>query len=305
MFQSLRKTFQKIRKSFTSFRSQLGKKIQSLFGKKADESSFEELEKLFFEADLGASLSMELVDQVKALYQKNPDLSTEDLLASIKKRLLEILEKRKEPTSLKTPHVILFVGINGVGKTTSIAKLAYHYAKKGKKVLLSASDTFRAAAVEQADHWAKKIGIDIVKSSPKADPSSVVFDALSSALAKNVDVVLIDTAGRLHTKTPLMQELEKIQKTAGKKVPGAPHETILVVDASSGQNALDQAEIFGKYVPISSIILSKLDGSAKGGVVVALKHQRDLDVSFVGTGESEEDLLPFEPKAFVDALLET
>ncbi len=306
MFRSLKKVFQKARSSFASFRSQLGKKIYQLFTKNVEEASFDELEKLFFEADLGGELSMKLVDKLRILHKKNPTISPEDILLFLEEEILAILEKeKKEPmTSASAPHVILVVGVNGSGKTTSIAKLAKYYKDRGKSVLISASDTFRAAAVEQVDHWAKTLGVSIVKSSPKADPSSVVFDALSSAQAKGIDIVLIDTAGRLHTKTDLMQELEKIQKTAGKKIDGAPHETLLVVDASSGQNALDQAEIFHKYTNISSLILTKLDGSAKGGVVVALKHQKNLDVRFVGLGESAEDLTLFDPRSFVKALLE-
>ena len=228
MFRPLKKVFQKARSSFASFRSQLGKKIYQLFTKNVEEASFDELEKLFFEADLGGELSMKLVDKLRILHKKNPTISPEDILLFLEEEILAILEKeKKEPmTSASAPHVILVVGVNGSGKTTSIAKLAKYYKDRGKSVLISASDTFRAAAVEQVDHWAKTLGVSIVKSSPKADPSSVVFDALSSAQAKGIDIVLIDTAGRLHTKTDLMQELEKIQKTAGKKIDGAPHETL-------------------------------------------------------------------------------
>ncbi|MEL7431447.1 MAG: signal recognition particle-docking protein FtsY [Chlamydiota bacterium] len=303
MFQSIKRTFQKIRSSFTSFKSQLGRKIREIFSKNVDESSFEELEQLLFEADLGAELASSLVDQVRLLYRKDPDLPPEKLIASIKQELLSILMPTKPLPLLASPHIILMVGVNGSGKTTTIAKLANYYKEQGKKVLISASDTFRAAAVEQVEHWAKKIGVDLVKSAPKADPSSVVFDAITSAMAKNVDVVLIDTAGRLHTKTDLMQELAKITRTVRKKVPEAPHETFLVIDASSGQNAIDQAEIFDQYTNISSIILTKLDGSAKGGIVVALKQKKNLDVRFVGTGESASSLSPFDPEAFVEALL--
>ncbi|MEM8629189.1 MAG: signal recognition particle-docking protein FtsY [Chlamydiota bacterium] len=304
MFQSIRRTLKRIHSSFTSFRSELGKKIRALFSGKVDESSFEQLEQLFFEADLGAELSLHLVDKIRALHQENPQIATEQVLAKVREELLKILRPSAPFPALKPLHVILVVGVNGAGKTTTIAKLAHHYKTQGKKVLISASDTFRAAAVEQLDHWAKKLGVDIVKSAPKADPASVAFDALSSAQAKGCDILLVDTAGRLHTKTDLMHELEKICRTLQKKLPSAPHETFLVVDACSGQNALDQAAIFHEYARISSLVLTKLDGSAKGGVVVALKHQKNLDVRFVGLGESEEDLVPFDPEAFVSALLQ-
>jgi fused signal recognition particle receptor len=195
------------------------------------------------------------------------------------------------------------VGVNGGGKTTSLAKLAKHYQNLQKKVLLVAADTYRAAATEQLEKWAAKLHIDLIKSKQGSDPSAVVFDALSAAKARNIDVVLIDTAGRLQTKTDLMKELEKIRRICQKQVPHAPHETLLVVDATTGQNGLDQAKIFHQYTPIDGIILTKLDGSAKGGIVIAIQKELKIPILWVGLGEKEEDLVPFDAKEFVDALL--
>lgn len=304
MFKALSAKFKKITSIFSKLRFNLGRKIKNLLSKSPDDSSFEELERLFFESDLGAAFSMELVDKVKAQFKKNPKMSSDEVLSEIKKEILSILGPDPQITfAEKKPHVILIVGTNGSGKTTTIAKLAKYYSGLGKKVLIAASDTFRAAAVEQIDTWASRLGVDIVKSQSGSDPSAVVFDTLTKAIKKDYDLVLIDTAGRLHTKTDLMQELEKIKRVCKKHIDDAPHETLLVLDATTGQNALDQAEIFNKFTPISSIILTKLDGTAKGGIAIALKHQKKLDVRWIGVGEGSEDLALFERESFVDSLL--
>ncbi len=303
MFKALSSTFKKFKNAFSKLRFTLGSKLKNLLTKGVDDDSFEELERLFYESDLGAEFSMELAEKVRKLSRKNAQITSEEIIAELKKEVLTVLGEAPTETVLQTkPHVILVVGTNGSGKTTSIAKLAKKYSDEGKKVLISASDTFRAAAIDQIATWAERLNVDIVKSQPGSDPSAVVFDAISSAIAKSSDVVLVDTAGRLHTKTDLMVELEKIQRVMKKLVPDAPHETLLVLDATCGQNAIDQAEIFNRYTPISSVILTKLDGTAKGGVIVALKKQKDLEVKYIGLGEQASDLILFDPVPFTDAL---
>ncbi|PIS01527.1 MAG: signal recognition particle-docking protein FtsY [Chlamydiae bacterium CG10_big_fil_rev_8_21_14_0_10_35_9] len=296
----------KISKSLSTIKFTLGDKIRRILSGKVDESAYEHLEQLFFEADLGAELSMDLVERVRRKIQKNKEISSEEILKDIKEELLTYFPENKKNLEVdKKPYVVMIVGVNGSGKTTSIAKLASKLKKEGKKVLLVAGDTFRAAAIEQLGKWAEKIGIDCIKSKTGSDPAAVVHDSLTAAKARDVDVVLIDTAGRLHTKTDLMHELEKIKRVSSKLIDNAPHETLLVLDATTGQNALDQAKTFHQFTPISSIILTKLDGSAKGGIVVAIQKQLQIPVSWVGLGESEEDFIPFDAKEFLDALLST
>ncbi|MBF8262921.1 MAG: Signal recognition particle receptor FtsY [Parachlamydiales bacterium] len=300
MFQFLKK----IASPFTKMGSHLGQRIRFLFSKKIDDAAYEEMERLFYESDLGAHLSMELVDKVRSLLKKNPDMPTEEVLEAIRNHLRSILGPAPQPISITArPHVIMIVGVNGSGKTTSLAKLAAHYRKNNLKVLISASDTFRAASVEQLEKWAKATGSELVKSQPHSDPSAVAFDALAGAKARGIDVVLIDTAGRLQTKTELMHELAKIRRICQKQIPDAPHETLLVLDATVGQNAIDQAAAFHGFTPLTGIILTKLDGSAKGGIIVAIQHQLHIPIRWVGVGESADDLQPFDPRAFVDALL--
>ncbi len=296
------KFLKKITSPFTKIGSHLGQKLRTLFSKTIDESAYEELEKLFYEADLGATLSAELVEKVRSLLRKNADMPTDQILQAIRTEILNFFTT-PTPIELQTPHVILIVGVNGSGKTTSLAKLASHYRKSGKKVLIAAGDTFRAASVEQLERWSKKIGADLIKSQPNSDPSAVAFDALAAAKARGAEIVLIDTAGRLQTKTELMHELAKIRRICDKQIPGAPHETLLVLDATVGQNALDQAEAFHNFTPLSGIVLTKLDGSAKGGIAVAIQKQFSIPIIWAGTGEGAEDLQPFDPTSFVDALL--
>lgn len=304
MLSFFKSKLKKFSKSLVKVKFALGSKIRSILSGKIDESSYEHLEQLFFESDLGAELSMDLVEKVKKIIKTNQDISSEQILSEIKQELLPFFPS--ENTSLnieKTPYVALVVGINGSGKTTSIAKLAHLLKQEGKKVLVVAADTFRAAAIEQLEHWSHKIGVDFIKSQPGSDPAAVVHDALISSKAKQVDVVLIDTAGRLHTKTDLMHELEKIKRVCKKLVDNAPQETLLVLDATTGQNGLDQVKIFHQFTPISSIFLTKLDGSAKGGIVVAIQKELNIPVSWVGLGESKEDLIRFDAKEFLDTLL--
>lgn len=286
---------------FKKILSPFASKIRALFSKAPDESAFEHLEQIFYEADLGAATAAELVDKIRSLYRKNPKINTDQILAFVKQELLQGLLPYRPVYN--APHVILLVGVNGSGKTTTLAKLASHYARQGKKVLVAAGDTFRAAAVEQLETWAKRVGVELVKSQPNSDPSGVAFDALAAAKARGIDIVLIDTAGRLQTKTDLMHELAKVRRVCQKQIPTAPHETLLVVDATIGQNAIDQAQTFNQFTPITGIVLSKLDGSAKGGIAIAIQKQLNIPIQWVGTGEGAEDLEAFEPESYVDALL--
>jgi fused signal recognition particle receptor len=302
MFNYFKSKIKKISSKFIKFKYALGASIKALFRNKIDESSLEELEKLLYEADLGVEVSLEIVEKIKDAKRKK-DLETEDILNLIKSELLNTLQEVKEEEITKKPYVIMVVGVNGSGKTTSIAKLANYYKEKGKKVLVAAADTFRAAASDQLSLWAEKLNVDIVKSQTGSDPASVVFDALSASEARNIDIVLIDTAGRLQNKTELMQELEKIKRVCEKKMPGTPHKIYLTLDATVGQNALDQAEIFNQFTPINGIILAKLDGSAKGGIVVAIEKKLHIPVVFAGVGEKIQDLALFDPKVFVEELL--
>lgn len=283
----------------------LGQKIRVLFGGDIDEETLEHLEKLLYEADLGVQLSMELTDKVRARLRENSKLTGEDLLAELRKEILRMITFDSHvPQVDEVPQIILIVGVNGNGKTTSVAKLAKRYKDSGKKVLVAAADTFRAAAMEQLEMWANRLDIDIVKGTSKSDPAAVTFDAVTAAKARGSDVVLVDTAGRLHTKVPLMQELEKIKRSCRKLSPHSPHETLLVVDASVGQNAIEQARTFNKFTPITGLILTKLDGSARGGIVIAIQRQLKIPVKFIGVGEGLEDLEPFNAEAFIHALLE-
>lgn len=299
----LKSSYNKVKKALG--KTLLGQKIRALFVGNINEEVLEHLEKLLYEADLGVQLSMELTDKVRTRLKQNPKAGGEELLKELKQDLMQIVtfEDKTIPAD-EIPEIILIVGVNGNGKTTSVAKLAKRYKESGKKVLVAAADTFRAAAIEQLEMWAHRLEIDIVKGTPKSDPAAVTFDAVSAAKARGADVVLIDTAGRLHTKIPLMQELEKIKRSCRKFSPQSPHETLLIVDASVGQNAIEQAQTFNKFTPITGLILTKLDGSAKGGIVIAIQRQLKIPVKFIGIGEGLDDLEPFNAETFIDALFE-
>lgn len=281
--------------------SPFAKKIRALFSKELDDSTFEHLEQIFYEADLGAEMAAELVDKIKILYKKNSKISTDEILAFVKEELLKGVISFQNVQA--KPLVILLVGVNGSGKTTSLAKLAHHYVEQRKKVLIAAGDTFRAAAIDQLETWSQKVGVDFIKSQPNSDPSGVAFDAVAAGIARGTDVVLIDTAGRLQTKTELMHELAKIRRVIQKQIPQAPHETLLVVDATIGQNAIDQAKTFNQFTPLTGIVLTKLDGSAKGGIAIAIQKQLNIPIKWVGTGEGAQDLEPFDAENYLTALL--
>lgn len=308
IFQFLKSSYRKLTDMLARAGARLGSKIRALFGGGLNEETLDQLEKLFYEADLGVQTSHTLKEKVRKLHQQNPKLTTDGLLAGIRQEILAMLPPQS--TQLATvnadegPLVILIVGVNGNGKTTSVAKLAKRYHDDGQKVLIAAADTFRAAAIEQLELWAERLGIPLVKGNPKSDPAAVAFDAVSAGKARGAQVVIIDTAGRLHTKTPLMQELEKIRRSCRKVSPNSPHETLLVLDATTGQNAIDQARTFHKYTPITGLVLTKLDGTAKGGIVISIQRELGVPVKFIGIGEGADDLEVFDPESFVTALLE-
>ncbi|MFT4552266.1 MAG: fused signal recognition particle receptor [Chlamydiales bacterium] len=299
--------YKKISSALGKTRSALTQTIKDLFSGKVDEETLESLEELFYEADLGVKTSVELVEKIRTLYKNNSSITADEVMEEIQKEILLILNKQSSSVrdlQLEGPTVFFIVGVNGNGKTTSAAKLAKRYKDAGKKVLLAAADTFRAAATEQLDMWAKKVGVDIVKGQHKSDPSAVVFDAVSAAKSRNCDVLIIDTAGRLHTKTDLMQELGKMKRVCSKIIPESPHEILLALDATTGQNAIDQAKIFNNYTPITGLILTKLDGTAKGGITVAIQRELGIPIKFIGTGEGIEDMEAFVAENFVSALFE-
>lgn len=305
VFQFIKTSYANVKKALSKTGSLLGSKLRALFHGPVDETVLDQLEEILYEADLGAAYAREITEKTRQRLKQDPSITSDVLIEEIRNEILHQLKKNTvHEDSTATPHVILVVGVNGNGKTTSIARLAHHYHKAGKKVIVAAADTFRAAAIEQLEVWAHRLHVDIIKGAPKSDPASVVFDAVSAGIARHADVILIDTAGRLHTKTPLMQELEKIKRSCKKVVPTAPHETLLVLDATTGQNAVDQAQTFHKFTPITGLILTKLDGTAKGGAAIAIQRKLNLPIKFIGVGEGVEDLQPFDPDAFVQALFE-
>lgn len=273
-----------------------------------DVGSLERLEELLLASDFGVPATMRLVDHVERLTKQGKVRTEQEFLSAVEREIREILASGNASTEMRyapagTPTVILVVGVNGVGKTTTIGKLASRMRKDGKKVLLAAGDTFRAGAIDQLRIWSERAGTGFVGAKPGADPAAVAFDAVEAAAARDADVVVIDTAGRLHTQENLMAELQKVQRVVARKQEGAPHETLLVLDATVGQNAVSQARTFGSALELSGLVLSKLDSSARGGIVVALKEEFDLPVKWVGTGESIDALEPFDPAAFARQVL--
>lgn len=292
-----------IKSLFLKTRSFLGDKIKKIFSKSINEDTLEELEQALYGADLGTKMSLEIVEEIQSKFKKTPEIEPEKILEFIKDRVKENLKDQDPSIPLtNSPTVILVVGVNGNGKTTSSAKLANYYKKQGKKVLLAAADTFRAAAIDQLQLWSDKIGVDLVKGQIGSDPAAIAFDSLSAAISRHFDVLIIDTAGRLQTKSHLMQELEKIKRVLGKQMESAPHETLLVIDATIGQNAIEQAKIFHEHTPLSGLILTKLDGTARGGVVIPIQQEIQIPIKFIGVGEGVEDLKPFDSNTFVDEL---
>jgi fused signal recognition particle receptor len=274
------------------------------FGRKIDEALLDELADAMLAADMGPQAVVSIQDELRDAWKKGEISEAQEILPFLKQRIATTWspEARALKFADQPPTVIFVVGINGSGKTTSVAKLTWWLRQQGKTVLLGACDTFRAAAIDQLTVWAQRAKVDIVKHQPNSDPAAVAYDACEAALARKVDVLLIDTAGRLHTQEHLMRELGKIHRVIQKRIPAAPHETLLVLDATIGQNAINQAKTFSQVCDVSGLILAKLDGSAKGGIVVGIRDQLDIPVKFVGLGETMEDIEPFDPDAFVDAL---
>jgi fused signal recognition particle receptor len=274
------------------------------FGKTVDESMLTELETTMLAADMGPAMVAKLIDIVRKEWKRGVIKEAQDVVFRLKQHVVEYWpdESRRIGFAESGPTVVLVTGINGSGKTTSVAKLAKHFSDQGKSVILGACDTFRAAAVAQLSEWSDRIGVQIVKHKQNADPGAVAYDACEAALARNADILLIDTAGRLHTQDHLMRELVKIRKVVERKIPGAPHEVLLVLDATIGQNAVQQAKIFSEHVDVTGIFLAKLDGSAKGGVVIGIREQLNVPVKFVGLGETPADVEPFDPAVFAEAL---
>lgn len=269
-----------------------------------DDDFLDDLEATMLTGDLGPKITTYLMKEIRRGVTEGIINNTSEVMPFMEERITEILGDQEEVLELHKPEVILVVGVNGVGKTTTIAKLAHYYAEQGKKVIIAAGDTFRAAASEQLSIWADRVGVSIVKHKEGADPAAVVFDACASAIAKEADLVIVDTAGRLHTKVNLMEELKKIGRVADKQIPGAPHQTLLVLDGTTGQNAVSQAKLFGEAVPVTGIVVTKLDGTAKGGVVISIKEELGVPVRWIGVGEQMDDLRPFNAKEFANALFD-
>jgi len=275
-----------------------------LLGRKLDEQLIKELETRLLSADVGVKTTARLIDGIREDYKSGAMTSGDQVLDYMKTEIKQMwpAEERDLKLAAAGPTVILMTGVNGVGKTTSIAKLCQVLRSQGKSVMLGACDTFRAGAVKQLEVWAERLGVEVIKGQQGGDPAAVAFDACSAAKARKIDVLIIDTAGRLQTQDPLMRQLGKIRNVITKQIDGAPHEVLLVLDATSGQNALRQAEEFGKIAGVTGIFLSKLDGTAKGGIVIAVREVTSIPVKYVGVGETPEDVQPFDPDAFVEAL---
>ncbi len=276
---------------------------------RVDDTVLDNLEEILISSDVGVDTTIRIIERIEKRVAKDKYLNTRELNIILKEEIETLLEENRPDnsddfsiTSNKKPYVIMVVGVNGVGKTTTIAKLAYQFRKSGKKVLLGAADTFRAAAVDQLEIWAERAGVDIVKQKMGSDPASVAYDTLSSALSKGIDIVLIDTAGRLHNRSALMDELAKIRRVMQKIIPDAPHEILLVLDGSTGQNAFEQTRQFIKVTEVNALALTKLDGTAKGGVVIGISDQFSIPVRYIGIGEGLDDIQVFNKKEFVDSL---
>ncbi len=300
--------FSRLKSGLTKTREVLNTDINDLFksSRKIDDALFEELEEVLITADLGMDITMEMMDRIR---KKAGRLSTADQLkAVLKQELIDLFPSMEEPetsaSALPRPHIIMVVGVNGTGKTTTLGKLATRFTRENKKVLIAAADTFRAAAIEQVGIWADRAGATIVRHKQGADPAAVAYDGVEAAMARGMDVLLIDTAGRLHTQKNLMEELKKIKRTVGKKMPGAPHEVLMVLDATTGQNAISQARIFHEAINLTQLALTKLDGTAKGGIVAAVAGSLNLPIRYIGVGEGMDDLQAFDAVRFVNALFD-
>ena len=301
--------FQRLKSGLTKSRENWAQKLGTIFqNQRWDEESLDAMEENLIAADLGPKATHKLMDLLRGQSPGGAEDLAQEMSLRLQRAMVELLQTSTTPPKTLPlsvrPWVIIFLGVNGVGKTTTIAKLAAQYRSAGKKVLLVAADTFRAAAIEQLEAWAQRVGVDVVKHRAGADPSAVVYDGMQAAKSRGIDVLLIDTAGRLHTKVHLIEELKKIRRVISREQPDAPHETLLVLDATTGQNGLQQARVFKEATDISGIVLTKLDGTAKGGVIVSIQEELGVPVRYVGVGEEVEDLQPFDAPQFVQALFE-
>ncbi len=297
-FDKLKEGLQKTRKGITE---QIDKVLVS-FGK-IDDELFEELEEILIASDVGIDTTMKIIDNIKKKVKENKVVDPAKVRDLLKEELVEIMAEDYSELNINTnPSVIIVIGVNGVGKTTSIGKIANLLKQSGKKVLLAAGDTFRAAAIDQLEIWSNRVGVDVIKHDEGSDPAAVVYDAVQAAKARKTDVLICDTAGRLHTKKNLMEELKKISRILDRELPDSSRETLLVLDATTGQNAISQAKIFSESADITGIVLTKLDGTAKGGIVIAIKSELNIPVKLIGVGEQMEDLQKFDPNEFVEAL---
>ena len=297
--------FDKLKAGLTKTREKFADKIDELLhgSTKIDDELLDELEETLIMSDVGTKTTEKLMEGLRKGVRKAEIKSAEDVKIFLSNQIREMLIAEEGATkNISSPFVILMIGVNGAGKTTTIGKLAAYYKEQGKKVMVAAADTFRAGAIDQLEVWAERTGAEIIKHSEGSNPSSVALDAARSAVAKNIDVLIVDTAGRLQNKFNLMEELKKINRIIGKGISGAPHEILLVLDATTGQNALRQAEIFSQAAEVTGIVLTKLDGTAKGGMVIGIKEELNIPVKWVGVGEGVDDLRPFNAKEFADAL---
>jgi len=303
-----RTLFSRLQQRLSKTRNSLVYRLDTLFlGKKQiDQELFDQLEEILITADLGVMTTQELLDSVRKEVKRKSLQDPQVLKGLLREKILAFLLASDKPADLVMPEsgpfVIMVVGVNGVGKTTSIGKIAAKFVRSGRSVLLVAGDTFRAAAIDQLKIWAERSGVEIIAQKQGADPSSVVFDAIDYGRSKKVDVIIVDTAGRLHTQVNLMEELKKIKRVMGKKLPGAPHEVMLIIDATTGQNGISQAKLFNEAVEVTGLTLTKLDGTAKGGIVINICRELTIPVRFIGIGEQVDDLRDFNPQEFVDAL---
>ena len=299
--------FDKLKQGLAKTRNQIAERTMDVISifKKVDDALFEELEEVLIMSDVGFETSGEIIERLRQKTREEKITEAADIQAALQEIIGDILSEEDDDFEIKTsPAVILVIGVNGVGKTTTIAKLAHMYKEQGKKVILAAADTFRAAAIDQLQIWADRVGVDIIKQQEGSDPASVVYDAISATKARGGDVLICDTAGRLHNKKNLMEELSKIHKIIDRELPSAQKESFLILDATTGQNALSQAKNFGEVSDVTGIILTKLDGTAKGGIVIAIKSEQKIPVRFIGVGEKMDDLQPFNARDFAKALFE-
>jgi len=302
------KTAEYLKERLGKTRSKINSSLTTIlgFGRKIDDELLDELEETLISDDIGVETTGKLISELREAYRARKIASSEEVIPFLKEHIKDYWPQmdRQLRVAETGPTVILVAGVNGTGKTTSIAKLAYIFDRNNKKVIVAACDTFRAAAVEQLTIWAERIGVQIVKHKMGSDPAAVAFDACEAALARGADILILDTAGRLHTKKDLMQQLTKIRDVVARKIPGAPQEVLLVLDATTGQNAISQAKLFTEAINVTGIFLAKLDGTARGGIVIAIKDKLDIPVKFVGLGEKPEDIAEFDPADFVEALFE-